>query len=424
RTRRAPPAAAQALTVSGPVDDEGLDRCLLVGEVRRPGGGLTVMVQSIEDRVIHDPAVCAAPGGDVDLRDPPGVGDVGRANSELGHGLSLPVREADECECVGDDVTGLWANVDFESAKLEAMSKKSKSKRKVLTAKNSARSNSRRHRHYFDSHEVYEHDAHHVSDNRIRLGLSSSSVSPMTVEETFAQAAKHGYDGVEIMVTHNVETRDVDLINSLAEDTGLEVISIHAPTLLFLPRVLHKDHWEKLRITANVAKAVGAETVVLHAPSRWQGGYARGFGAGVRQVSQETGVRLAVENMYPWRAGLREILVYYPDWNPLDEDYDNLTFDFSHASTAGMNALETVAEIFDRLRHVHLTDGAGSLKDEHLVPGAGTMPVAETLQYLAKHNWAGDVVVEVNTRFVRKQSTRERMLADSIAFAREHLGLD
>src|SRR5699024_2227115 len=37
-TRRAHPAEAQALTVSGPVDDEGLDRCLLVGEVRRPGG--------------------------------------------------------------------------------------------------------------------------------------------------------------------------------------------------------------------------------------------------------------------------------------------------------------------------------------------------------------------------------------------------
>src|SRR5699024_4431561 len=212
------------------------------------------------------------------------------------------------------------------------MSKKSKSKRKVLTAKNSARSNSRRHRHYFDSHEVYEHDAHHVSDNRIRLGLSSSSASPMTVEETFAQAAKHGYDGVEIVLTHNVETRDGDV---------LQVISIHAPALLFRPRVRHKDHGEKLRITANLAKAVGAETVVLHPPFRWQGDYALGFVDGVRQVSQETGVRLAVENMYPWRAGLREILVYYPDWNPLDEDYDNLTFDFSHASTAGMNALET-----------------------------------------------------------------------------------
>src|SRR5699024_12154836 len=52
-TRRAHPAEAQALTVSGPVDDEGLDRCLLVGEVRRPGGGLTVMVQSIERSEEH-----------------------------------------------------------------------------------------------------------------------------------------------------------------------------------------------------------------------------------------------------------------------------------------------------------------------------------------------------------------------------------
>src|SRR5699024_685815 len=134
-TRRAHPAEAQAPTVSGPVDDEGRDRCFLVGEVRRPGGGLTVMVQSIEDRIIHDPAVCAAPGGDVDLCDPFGVGDVGRANSELGHGLSLSVREGHACECVRDDATGLCANVDIEHAKLEAMSKKSKYKRRVLTDK-------------------------------------------------------------------------------------------------------------------------------------------------------------------------------------------------------------------------------------------------------------------------------------------------
>ncbi len=302
--------------------------------------------------------------------------------------------------------------------------KKTKPGRKVLTAKNSARSNSRRHREYFATNAVSDHDTHHVSDHPIRVGLSSSSVSPMTVEETFTQAAAIGYDGVEIMVTHNAETRDVDLINGLAADTGLEVMSLHAPTLLFLPRVLHKDHWEKLRITANLAREVGATTVVLHPPFRWQGAYARGFVDGVRKVTEETGVVLAVENMYPWRAGVREILVYYPDWNPLDEDYDALTFDFSHASTAGMNALDTVAEIFPRLRHVHLTDGSGSLKDEHLVPGAGTMPVAETLQYLAKHNWSGDVVLEVNTRFVAKKSTREQMLADSLAFARQHLGLN
>ena len=101
-----------------------------------------------------------------------------------------------------------------------------------------------------------------------------------------------------------------------------------------------------------------------------------------------------------------------------------MTFDFSHASTAGMNALETVADIQDKLAIVHLTDGSGSLRDEHLVPGRGKMPVAETLQYLAKHNWSGDVVVEVNTRLVAKKTTRTAMLKESLEFARKHLGLN
>lgn len=309
-------------------------------------------------------------------------------------------------------------------ARLGAVSAKKRSPRKVLTKKNSARADSRRHREQLARNPVYEHDRTHVSDHPIRVGLSTSSVYPMTVTEVFAAAQRLGYDGVEVMITNNAETQDVDLMRGLTAETGLPVMSLHAPTLLFMPRVLDKDHWVKLRRTCEMAKEVGARSVVVHPPFRWQGEYAKGFVPGVRELSKETGMILAVENMYPWRAGVREVLVYYPDWNPLDEDYDAMTFDFSHAATAGMNALETVAGIIDRLAHVHLTDGAGSLKDEHLVPGRGTMPVAETLQHLAKHNWSGDVVVEVNTRFARKKSTREEMLAESLAFARKHLGLD
>ncbi|WAL39071.1 sugar phosphate isomerase/epimerase [Brevibacterium sp. BRM-1] len=295
--------------------------------------------------------------------------------------------------------------------------------RRALTAKNSAKANSRRHREYFAANPVYEQGAGHVSDHEIRIGLSSSSVSPMTVEETFDTAARLGYDGVEIMVTNNRGTQDAELMRAESQRTGLPVMSLHAPTLLLMPRVMHRDHWEKLRLTCELAARAGARTVVLHPPFRWQGDYARDFVPGVRRMAAETGIALAVENMYPWRAGVREILVYQPDWNPLDEDYDAMTFDFSHAATAGMNALETVAEIRDRLAVVHLTDGSGSLKDEHLVPGRGRMPVAETLQHLAKHNWAGDVVVEVNTRLVAKKATRDAMLAESLAFARRHLGL-
>lgn len=295
--------------------------------------------------------------------------------------------------------------------------------RRALTGRSTARANSKRHRERLLSEPVYENGADHRSQHEIRVGLSTSSVYPMTVRECFSTAKRLGYDGVEIMITNEPSTQDPELIRTLSRATGLPVMSIHAPTLLFLPRVLHRDHWEKLRLTAQMARDVGARSVVLHPPFRWQGDYAKHFVDGVRRISQETGVSLAVENMYPWRAGIREVFVYAPDWNPFDEDFDALTFDFSHASTAGMDALAMVSEAFDRLRHVHLTDGAGSLKDEHLVPGRGKMPVAETLQYLAKHDWSGDVVVEVNTRFALRKSTRDEMLAESLAFAREHLGL-
>lgn len=299
-----------------------------------------------------------------------------------------------------------------------------KTPRKAFTKKNRARADSLRHRAYFENTPVYEHGAEHSSEGRIRVGLSSSSVYPMTVENTFNIAAGLGYDGVEIMITDNPGTQSASHILEHSQRTGLPVLSLHAPTLLLLPRVMHKDNWEKLRLTAKLATDVGAETVVLHPPFRWQGDYARGFVDGVRRLTQETGMRLAVENMYPWRAGVRELQIYYPDWNPLDEDYDHMTFDFSHAATAGMNALETLQSIHDRVRVLHVTDGAGSLMDEHLVPGRGKMPVKECLQYLAKVNWSGDAVIEVNTRFVAKKSTRMDMLAESLAFTRKHLGLD
>ena len=299
-----------------------------------------------------------------------------------------------------------------------------KTPRKAFTKKNRARADSLRHRAYFENNSVYEYGASHSSEGRIRVGLSSSSVYPMTVENTFNIAAGLGYDGVEIMITDNPGTQSASHILEHSQRTGLPVLSLHAPTLLLLPRVMHKDNWEKLRLTAKLATDVGAETVVLHPPFRWQGDYARGFVDGVRRLTQETGVHLAVENMYPWRAGVRELQIYYPDWNPLDEDYDHMTFDFSHAATAGMNALETLQEIHDRVRVLHVTDGAGSLMDEHLVPGRGKMPVKECLQYLAKVNWSGEAVIEVNTRFVAKKSTRMEMLAESLAFTRKHLGLN
>ena len=72
------------------------------------------------------------------------------------------------------------------------------------------------------------------------------------------------------------------------------------------------------------------------------------------------------------------------------------------------------------LRHVHLTDGTGSAKDEHLVPGRGVMRAQEFLRHLAGTGFSGHVVLEINTRRAANRAEREADLAESLEFARAH----
>jgi sugar phosphate isomerase/epimerase len=72
----------------------------------------------------------------------------------------------------------------------------------------------------------------------------------------------------------------------------------------------------------------------------------------------------------------------------------------------------------DSLHHVHVTDGNGSAKDEHLVPGRGSQPVAELLEHLAGTGFTGNLVLEVNTRRSGGRPGRETDLIEGLAFMR------
>lgn len=138
-------------------------------------------------------------------------------------------------------------------------------------------------------------------------------------------------------------------------------------------------------------------------------------------MADETDVRFAVENMYPWRYRDREMLAYAPDWDVTKDDYRHFTVDLSHTATARTDALDMIDRMGDRLAHLHLADGGGSNKDEHLVPGRGTQPCAETLERLAARGFDGHVVIEVNTRRAMSSAEREADLAEALAFTRLHL---
>ncbi|WP_308287542.1 sugar phosphate isomerase/epimerase family protein [Cryobacterium sp. 1639] len=260
----------------------------------------------------------------------------------------------------------------------------------------------------------------------IRIGMSSTCVYPLPLEDAFRVARTAGYDGIEVMVTRDETTQDAAALSALSERYSLPILSIHAPVLLLTHFVWGRDPRVKLEKSAELAAQVNASTVVVHPPFRWQAGYAEDFLDIVRELTGSTGLQIAVENMFPWKIGGRGVKAYSPGWDPTLMDCEAVTLDFSHCALSGHDSLAMATALGQRLRHVHLCDGSGSqgegrVFDEHLLPGRGREPVAEVLRQLASSGWSGSIVAEVNTRTARSEPTRLQLLAETLAFAREHI---
>jgi sugar phosphate isomerase/epimerase len=259
------------------------------------------------------------------------------------------------------------------------------------------------------------------------VALSTSSVWPESTAVAFEVAARLGYDGVELMVSGDPVSQDLDTVRRLMDYHQLPVVSVHSPCLLISQRVWGTEPWAKLMRSQIAAERLGAKVVVTHPPFRWQRAYAKGFTDGILAMHDETDIVFAVENMFPQRgpSGL-EVGVYSPSWSLLDADYPHVTLDVSHAAVARADPLVLLEGFGDRLAHFHLSDGTGSRNDEHLVPGRGTQPCGQLLQRLAApqlgaQRYAGVVVLEVNTRRAASHEERVADLAESLAFTRSAL---
>ena len=254
-----------------------------------------------------------------------------------------------------------------------------------------------------------------------KVALSTASTYPESTAAAFEIAARLGYDGVEVMVWTDPVSQDVDALRRLSDYHGIPILAVHAPCLLITQRVWGTDPWAKLQRARATAETLGAGTVVVHPPFRWQRDYARDFVAGIDRMAGETDVRFAVENMFPLRARGRAVVPYAPDWDVVGPEYRHTTLDLSHTAVSQSDAVAMARDMGDRLAHVHLADGIGTGRDEHLVPGRGTQPCAEVLELLAAASFDGTVVVEVNTRRAETRADREADLAEALAYTRLNL---
>ncbi|WP_171018605.1 sugar phosphate isomerase/epimerase [Rhodococcus sp. Q] len=276
---------------------------------------------------------------------------------------------------------------------------------------------------------------------RILVGLSTASVYPENTEAAFEYAADLGYDGVELMVWAESVSQDVAAVTGLVRKYAVPVLAVHAPCLLISQRVWGADPVAKLERSVRTAEKLGAQTVVVHPPFRWQRRYADGFADQVAELEERSDeVTVAVENMFPMRAdrfwGAKSksaerlekrggpgpgVSAFAPSYDPTDVGHAHYTLDVSHTATAGMDALALADRMGSGLNHLHLADGRGASADEHLIPGHGSQPCAQLCRSLAESEFSGHAVLEINTQNARTRAERRSMLAQSLAFAREHL---
>ncbi|MDJ1371935.1 sugar phosphate isomerase/epimerase [Gulosibacter molinativorax] len=262
----------------------------------------------------------------------------------------------------------------------------------------------------------------------IQIGMSTSCTFPKSLDASFKIAKRAGFDGMEVMVSTEDATRSAAALRALIRKHDLPVLAIHAPVLFFTQFVWGTNPAVKLERSVELAYDCGADVVVVHPPFRWQGSYAKNFLEIVRRLEHSSGISVAVENMFPWNiGGGNGRQAYIPGIDPTEMDCDSITLDFSHAALSGHDALEMARATGKRLRHIHLCDGQApgqngkKLWDEHLAPGLGGQPVAETLQYLDDTQFKGHVVAEVNTRGAKSETDRLRMLTQTVEFARRNL---
>ena len=244
-----------------------------------------------------------------------------------------------------------------------------------------------------------------------RIVLSTGSFFPNT-ELGFRMAAELGYDGVEVMVTHDRRSQSLESVQHLVDEYRVPVTAVHVPCLVVTQHVWGWNPEAKLRRAAELAGALGAPTVVTHPPFRWQREYAAGFAAVVAELDAREGPAVTVENMYTVDAPLgRRVDPYLGNDDDAFAAYPALTLDTSHVGAARQDLLERYRFMEGRVQHLHLSDSTSSRGDEHLPPGQGTLPLTELATVMVADGFDGQVVLEVAVGRlpdgVRTETTRD-----------------
>jgi sugar phosphate isomerase/epimerase len=219
-----------------------------------------------------------------------------------------------------------------------------------------------------------------------------------SLEETFELIAEAGFDGAELMIMQDRLSQDPHRLGALAARYGVPVPAIHGPFLVATWLVFGTDPKGKIERCLRFAETAKVSTVVIHPPYRWQTGYAAWLDEAIPRIREETGVTIAVENMFPINVNGRSLRFFSGIAASELARWPSLVLDTSHLAVAGGDLMAAWDELAERVVHLHVSNNDGRGRDTHGLLDRGVLPIPEFLEEVGAAGFGGAVTLELDVR--------------------------
>jgi len=229
--------------------------------------------------------------------------------------------------------------------------------------------------------------------------------------EALERIAEAGFRRVEIWSDPpGVLSGHVDELFNALGNRGLKACSLHAPftglNVSSLDEKMRKCSVQQILSAMETAERLGCGHIIVHPGSgkyEQRGHYDKAKSLLAKSTeelvkgAEEKGLTLALENMLASRDGfrvgtraaeLKEVIESLPAGNL------GICLDTGHAHYNGLEAWKETKEAGGLLIDLHVNDNDGS-KDEHRVPGEGTLNWPPFIKALKETNYRGVFMMEI-----------------------------